>query len=318
MCTEGYHAGLYHTLFEPDGQPARATVLLLHGMAEHHKRYADFAHHLTAQGFAVLAYDQLGHGRTAKSEEELGFFQLSAPAERVVQDAVQMAAYVASLFPGVPHFVLGHSMGSLVARCLLQQAGAQFAGAMLVGTAANTPGATLELALLKGLSKLVPRQRTKLLNGFLGWMNNRHFKEPAPNDATKWLSVDQPNQLAYLRDPLCGIPFTNNGFYTLLSLLVQATEGPWTRGIPQALPILLLSGEDDPVGQFGKGVRRVARQLQQAGFGHVKTMLYPGMRHEILNEVVKKKVYADVAAWLTNLVDPAANELAKAARAALS
>ena len=308
MLTEGYRAGLYHTLFEPDHQPVHATVLLLHGMAEHHKRYTDFAQYLTAQGFAVLAYDQLGHGRTAQNEADLGFFQLTAPAERVVRDAAQMAAHLAILFPGVPHFILGHSMGSLVARCLLQQAGGQFAGAVLVGTAANTPGATQERMLLAGLNKLAPRHRTKLLNGFLGWLNNRHFKEPAPNDATKWLSVDEPNQLAYLRDPLCGIPFTNNGFYTLLSLLVQATEGSWTRGIPQALPILLVSGEDDPVGQFGKGVRRVAQQLQQAGFEHVQQVLYSGMRHEILNEVVKKQVYADVAAWLTALVAAAAGK----------
>jgi len=306
MLTEGYHAGLYHTLFEPDHQPAIATVLLLHGMAEHHKRYAAFAHYLTERGFAVLAYDQLGHGRTARNEADLGFFQLAAPAERVVRDAAHMAAHLASLFPGVPHMVLGHSMGSLVARCLLQQAGGQFVGTVLVGTTANTPGASLERALMKGLNKLAPRQRTSVLNSFFGWLNNRHFKEPAPNDSTKWLSVDEPNQLAYLRDPLCGMPFTNNGFYTLLSLLVQATEGPWTRGIPQALPILLVSGADDPVGQFGKGVRRVAQQLQQAGFGHVATRLYPGMRHEILNEVIKEQVYADVAAWLLSLVAPTA------------
>ena len=304
MLTEGYRAGLYYTLFEPDHRPTQASVLLLHGMAEHHKRYSDFAPYLTAQGFAVLAYDQLGHGRTAQNEAELGFFQLSKPAERVVGDAAQMAAYLASAFPGVPHFILGHSMGSLVARCLLQQAGGQFAGAVLMGTAAATPGASLARALLRGLNKLAPRHRTKVLNSLLGWLNNRHFKEPAPNDATKWLSANQQNQVAYLRDPLCGIPFTNNGFYTLLALLVQATAGQWTRGIPPVLPLLLVSGAQDPVGQFGKGVGRVAQQLLQAGFGHVKTRLYPGIRHEILNETNKEQVYRDVAAWLTALVAP--------------
>jgi alpha-beta hydrolase superfamily lysophospholipase len=213
-----------------------------------------------------------------------------------------MAAYLASLFPGVPHFLLGHSMGSLVARCLLPQVGGQLAGAVLVGTTGPTPGATLARTLLKSLSKLAPRHRSALVNSFLGWLNNRYFKEPAPNDATKWLSVDQPNQVRYLHDPLCGIPFTNNGFYALLALLVQATAAQWTRGIPPALPMLLVSGADDPVGQFSKGVDRVAQQLRQAGFRHVKKLLYPGMRHEILNEVVKKQVYADVAAWLTALV----------------
>jgi alpha-beta hydrolase superfamily lysophospholipase len=307
MRTEGHLAGLYYTLFEPH-PPAKATLLLLHGMAEHHQRYAEFAQYLTTQGFAVLAYDQLGHGRTAQNDAERGFFQLASPVERLIRDAGQMAAYLASLFPAVPHFVLGHSMGSFVARCLLQQAGNGFQGTVLMGTAAPTPGASLGLVLLTGLNKLVPRHRTKLLNYFFGWLNNRRFKESAPNDSLKWLSANQQNQLAYLHDPLCGIPFTNNGFFTLLSLMKQATEGTWTRGIPTGLPILLVSGEDDPVGQFGRGVRRVAQQLQQAGFPRVQQVLYPSMRHEILQEVDKQQVYQDIAAWLSALVAPAASK----------
>ncbi|TVT39266.1 lysophospholipase [Hymenobacter setariae] len=307
MRTEGHFAGLYYTLFEPN-QPAKATLLLLHGMAEHHRRYAEFAEYLTAQGIAVLAYDQLGHGRTAQTDAERGFFQLTSPVERLIRDAEQMATYLAELFPGMPHFILGHSMGSFVARCLLQQAGNSFQGAILMGTAAPTPGASLGLALLGVLNKLVPRHRTKLLNNFFGWVNNRRFKEPAPNDSLKWLSANQQNQLAYLHDPLCGMPFTNNGFFTLLSLMKQATDGPWTRGIPTALPLLLVSGADDPVGQFGRGVRRVAQQLQQAGFQRVRQVLYPGMRHEILQEVGKQQVYQDIAAWLGALVAPVASK----------
>jgi alpha-beta hydrolase superfamily lysophospholipase len=302
MRTEGHLTGLYYTLFEPDNQPAKASLLLLHGMAEHHQRYTAFAQYLTTLGFAVLAYDQLGHGRTAPSHSALGFFQLAHPAERVIKDAAHMAVYLAHLFPSVPHFILGHSMGSFVVRCLLQQAGSQFQGAILMGTAAPAPGASLARALMGGLNKLVPRHRTKLLNSFFGWLNNRYFKEAAPNDATKWLSANQQNQVAYLHDPLCGFPFTNNGFYTLLTLMKQATSEAWTRGIPTTLPILLISGEDDPVGQFGKGIQRVAQQLQQASFQQVRQILYPGMRHEILQEVNKQEVYQAVAAWLTALV----------------
>ncbi|WP_217275283.1 alpha/beta fold hydrolase [Hymenobacter sp. BRD128] len=289
----------------PDNSPPKASVLLLHGMAEHRQRYADFARYLTQQGFAVLAYDQLGHGCTAQTPAELGFFQLTAPAEQVVQDAEQMAALVAGWFPGVPHFVLGHSMGSFVARCLLQQAGNQFEGAVLVGTAAGRAGAGFGRALLSVLNKAAPRRRPRLLTAIFEWLNNRQFKEPGPPDATRWLSVDQPNRAAFAQDPLCGIPFTNNGFYTLLSLMVRATRAHWPARIPQALPLLLVSGENDPVGEFGQGVRRVARQLQQAGFRAVRVVLYPGMRHEILQEVIKPRVYHDIAGWLTTLVDQA-------------
>jgi alpha-beta hydrolase superfamily lysophospholipase len=302
MRTEGHFAGLYYTLFEPDNQPVKATLLLLHGMAEHHRRYTAFAQYLAAQGVAVLAYDQLGHGRTAPNEAALGFFQLADPAGRLIHDAEQMAAHLARLLPAVPHFILGHSLGSFVVRCLLQQAGACFQGAILMGTAAAMPGVGLGRVLLGVLNKLVPRHRTKVVNSFLGWLNNRFFKEPAPNDSTKWLSANQRNQVAYLHDPFCGIPFTNNGFYTLLTLMKQATEGQWTRDIPQTLPLLLVSGQDDPVGQFGQGVRRVMQQLQQAGFEQVRLLLYPGMRHEILQEVGKQLVYQEVADWLTALV----------------
>jgi alpha-beta hydrolase superfamily lysophospholipase len=305
MRTEGQLVGLYYTLFEPDHQPVTASLLLLHGMAEHHQRYAAFAQYLTTQGVAVLAYDQLGHGRTAQTPAELGFFQLARPVERVIGDAAHMGAYLAHLFPAVPHFVLGHSMGSFVARCLLQQAGAEFQGAILMGTAAPMPGASLGLAMLRLLNKLAPRHRTKVVNRLFGWLNNRHFKEPAPNDSVKWLSANQQNQVAYLHDPLCGIPFTNNGFYTLLSLMQQATEGPWTRGIPSTLPLLLISGEEDPVGEFGEGVRRVVQQLQQASFERVQQVLYPGMRHEILHEDGKQRVYQEVADWLAARVAPA-------------
>jgi alpha-beta hydrolase superfamily lysophospholipase len=305
MLTEGHLNGLYYTLFAPDNHAPKASVLLLHGMAEHHKRYTDFAQYLARQGFAVLAYDQLGHGRTAQTPAELGFFQLTAPAERLIQDAQRMAEQLASWYPGVPHFVLGHSMGSFVARCLLQQAGDQFQGAVLVGTAAARRGAGFGRALLRVFNQVAPRYRPTLLTTLFGWVNNRQFAEPGPADPTRWLSVDQPNRVAFMQDPLCGVPFTNNGFYTLLSLMVRATQAQWAARIPRTLPMLLVSGEDDPVGEFGHGVRRVAQQLRQAGFQAVTVELYPGMRHEILQEAVKPCVYSDIANWLTVIIEHA-------------
>jgi alpha-beta hydrolase superfamily lysophospholipase len=308
MPTEGHLAGLSYTLFEPDQRPVQATLLLLHGMAEHQQRYTAFAQYLTTQGIVVLTYDQRGHGRSAPSEADLGFFQLVKPVERLLEDAAQLAAQLAHWFPAVPHCVFGHSMGSFVVRGLLQQAGNQFHGAILMGTAAPLPGARLMRLLVGGLNWLAPRRRTAVLNWFMGWLNNRFFKEAAPNEATKWLSANQQNQRAYLRDPWCGIPFTNNGFYTLLALMQRATEGPWTRGIPTTLPLLLLSGADDPVGQFGQGVRRVAQQLQHAGFRQVQLVLYPGLRHEILQELSKQQVYEEVATWLRTVVAHAARK----------
>lgn len=276
-------------------------MLILHGMMEHSGRYAEFARYLSRQGFAVITYDHLGHGQTAKQAGDLGFFQLKDPAQQLISDAGQMAEHLEKLYPHVPHFILGHSMGSFVARCLLQQAGSRFNGAVIVGTGGETGGAKLGRALLGMLNQIAPKYRSSLINGCFSWMNNRRFKREEPDDGTNWLSVDKENRSGFLQDPLCGTAFTNNGFYTLLSLVVQATGKQWAKHIPKDLPMFFVSGQDDPIGDFGKGVSKTVRNLQQEGFENITMQLYPGMRHEILNEGIKQQVYQDIAKWLTAL-----------------
>lgn len=289
---------LYHTLFQPQDQKVKATILILHGMMEHSGRYTAFAKYLSEQGFAVLTYDHLGHGRTAKSTDELGFFQLENPAQQLVNDAESMADYLEKLYPDVPHFVLGHLMGSFIARCLLQQAGSHFDGAIISGTGGRISGISLAYGYLALLNRIAPRQRSQFINKTFSWMNNRHFKHEKDFDGTNWLSVNKENRIAFTQDPLCGIDFSNNGFYTLLSLYIRATRKGWTKTIAKSLPVLLVSGSDDPIGDFGKGTNQAAKDLQQDGFGDVTVNLYPKMRHEILNEDIKEQVYREIEQWI--------------------
>jgi alpha-beta hydrolase superfamily lysophospholipase len=301
VTTESRIESLQHTLFQPQNQPVKGSILILHGMMEHRRRYVSFARYLSERGFAVMTYDHLGHGHTAKQPDDLGFFQLKNPAEQLVSDAEQMAHYLEKLFPTVPHFLLGHSMGSFVARCLLQRAGSRFDGAVIMGTGDKIGGAKLGRALLGMLNQVAPKYRSHLINSSFRWMNNRHFKREEPNDGTNWLSVDKENRASFLQDPLCGIDFTNNGFYTLLSLVVQATGKGWAKPIPKHLPMFFVSGEEDPIGNFGQGVNKTVQDLQQEGFKNITMKLYPGMRHEILNEGIKQQVYQDIKHWLTTL-----------------
>lgn len=288
----------YYTLFRPENGNIKATLLILHGMQEHSGRYTEFAQYLAEQGLAVITYDHLGHGRTAKNTEELGFFQISNPAQQVVNDAENIADYLEKRYPNVPHFLLGHSMGSFIARCLLQQAGSRFNGAIIVGTGGKVPGAKLGKAVSALLNKIAPRHRSRFINTFFNKQNNLRFKNEPNESGTNWLSVDENNRQAFLQDELCGFLFSINGFYTLLSVNVKATDRRWAKTLPQAFPMLFISGSDDPIGNFGKGIQQTVSDLEQDGFKDITMKLYTGMRHEILNETDKHSVYHDIINWI--------------------
>lgn len=292
---------LYYTLYQPeDLSSLKATLLILHGMQEHSGRYAEFARFLTNQGFAVVTYDHLGHGKTAQSSEEHGFFISKNAREQVVIDAENMAAYLEHKFPTVPHFVLGHSMGSFIARCLLQVAHQRFDGAVIVGTGGKIPGIKLGKAFLTVLNSIAPRYRNGFVNNAFGKMNNVRFKKEGNYKNTNWLSVNKENRDAFLNDELCGIPFTHNGFHTLISLNMDATKRDWAAGIMRKFPMLFVSGEDDPIGNYSKGVIETVEHLKTDGFQDVTMKIYANMRHEILNETEKEQVYQDIENWITS------------------
>jgi len=289
---------LSYRTYEPVDQKVIATLLIVHGMQEHSGRYQLLANHLTDQGIAVLIYDQLGHGKTAINAEGLGYFQQSDPAGQLVQDALTMSTVLQQRYPDQPHFILGHSMGSFVTRCALQQAGDRFKGAIIVGTGGRQKGSTAFRALLAVLNSLFPKKRSKLINGIFDRRNNAGFKNEPNQNNSNWLSVNKANRMAFIEDPLCGGLFTNNGFYTVLSLSLRATDKKLTKRIPKNLPLLFISGQDDPIGDFGKGVEQTATQLRLQGQTDITVKLYKEMRHEILNEDCKEEVFQCIDHWL--------------------
>ncbi|MFV0531240.1 MAG: alpha/beta fold hydrolase [Flavobacteriales bacterium] len=298
--TSDYRQHLYSTLFESNVQKIRATLLVLHGMEEHSGRYEEFSKHLANQGFAVLTYDHLGHGKTAKNKKDLGFFSKNNSVERVVDDARTMANYLEKMYPDVPHFILGHSMGSFITRCLLQEESNRFDGAVIVGTGGKLKGVKPGKIYFSILNIFTPKKRSRFINNTFNKINNRRFKDDDKDSiGMNWLSVNKSNRKAFLNDSLCGVPFTNNGFYTLISLNIRATKRDWAKNIRKKLPFLFISGSDDPIGNFGKGVEKTAELLKKDGFKDVSMKLYPKMRHEILNEDIKEHVYKDIVQWLT-------------------
>ncbi|PJJ62887.1 alpha/beta fold hydrolase [Chryseobacterium geocarposphaerae] len=286
---------LFYTLFSPE--TAKATLLIVHGMQEHSGRYIEVAEYFAAHCIAVLTYDHLGHGRSVKEKKDIGFFQLEKPDERLVADAEMMADHLAEQYPEVPHFILGHSMGSFITRRLLQKAGNKFSGAIITGTGGPLPGINILRAYLSLANIVAPRHRT-FLNSVFTSVNNKHFKKDKNFSDTSWLSINPENRKIFEQDELCGIPFTHNAFYTLFTIYKKATARDWASSISKSFPFLFISGQNDPIGDFGKGVMRTVNNLKIDGFQNVEVKLYPEMRHEILNEEIREEVLNGIFHWI--------------------
>lgn len=295
---EGKEQSIFYSLFTPVTTEVKATLIILHGMQEHSGRYDEVANYFCEKGIAVLTYDHLGHGKTAKTKDEHGFFQLKNPVGQLIEDARLMTTHLHQLFPEVPHYILGHSMGSFITRSYLQESHDLFDRAVIVGTGGKVKGIGVLKNTLAVFNAITPRVRCKLLNGLFGKMNNTRFKNDANVDGTNWLSLNEQNRKDFLSDPLNGIPFTYNGFYTLLSVTKRATQDEWANAIPKDFPMLFVSGKDDPIGDFGKGVNATVSNLQKRGFLQISLLLYPSMRHEILNEINRLEVFEDIYNWI--------------------
>ncbi|WP_164464396.1 alpha/beta fold hydrolase [Chryseobacterium sp. G0162] len=286
---------LYSTLFSP--QTAKATLLIVHGMQEHSGRYSEIAAYFANHGIAVLTYDHLGHGKSVKDKNEIGFFQVDKPDERLIADAEMMADHLAAQYPDVPHFILGHSMGSFITRCLLQKASHKFAGAIITGTSGPLPGIDVLRGYLFLANAIAPKHRT-FLNSVFTKVNNKHFKKDKDFSDTSWISINPKNRTAFEQDELCGIPFTHNAFYTLFTVYKRATSRNWASSISPSFPFLFVSGQNDPIGDFGKGVTLTINNLKSDGFQDVETKIYPEMRHEILNEEIREQVLSEIYDWM--------------------
>ncbi len=297
----GYHQGHFYTLFEPIDTEIKGTVLVLHGMQEHSGRYHELAKILAQNKYCVLTYDHLGHGKTAKNEADFGFFAKENPADKLVNNADTMGDFLHQKYPHLSHFVIGHSMGSFVTRCLLQKSFSKYKGAVLIGTGDAVIGSKLLMTYLSLLNNYAPKKRSSFVNNLFSKMNNVKFKNENNASSTNWLSVNEENRKAFDNDPLCGIPFTNNGFYTLLKVQMKATHSKWASRISKDFPMLFLSGEDDPIGDFNKGITNIINTLKKNNHKNISVKTYPKMRHEIMHEDIKGEVFQTIVSWLNEL-----------------
>ena len=281
----------------PDGHPM-AALQVVHGMTEHILRYSDFASYLSSRGFAVYGHDHLGHGGTS---EEKGFIAEEHGDDRLVEDMHLVNARMSGDLPGIPHFVMGHSMGSFVTRRFLTLHGGDVDAAVVMGTGQQAGyQVSLALTVAKLLCKAKGNHgRSAMLNNLV--FGNYDKKFDSPDLPNRWLCANPESLKAYDADPDCGFRFTNAAYRDLFTMIRRIEREEGFDSIPKDLPVLFVSGQDDPVGDFGKGVEKAKAALEGRGL-KPEMILYPGMRHEVLNETDHEKVYSDMLGWLTALI----------------
>ena len=281
----------------PDG-PVRAVLQISHGVAEYILRYEPFAAYLTERGFAVVGHDHLGHGASVAEGAPRLYFGPKGSWDWVVEDLYTRRCLAGKRFPGVPYFLLGHSMGSFLARTYLIRYPGTVKAAILMGTGWQS-GATLTggLALAGALKRKNPAATNDMVTSLAFGAYNKTFK---PNrTAYDWLSVDEENVDAYIADPLCGHDATVGLFYEMLKGIRFNQRFSHLDKMDGKIPILLISGQDDPVGGMGSGVRQTYNEFKRSGVTDCTLKLYPGLRHELLNEKAQRPmIYQDIWNWM--------------------
>ncbi|AMN82468.1 alpha/beta hydrolase [Pseudomonas azotoformans] len=286
---------LYVNLWMPEG-PAKAVVMLSHGMAEHSGRYARLAEALCGAGYGLYALDQRGHGRTA-DEGTLGLYAETDGWNKVVGDLASLNQHIGQQQPGLPIILLGHSMGSYIAQAYLLHHSASLHGAILSGSNFQPVALYRAARVIARIERLRQglRGRSALIEFLSFGSFNKAFR---PNrTAFDWLSRDPDEVDKYINDPLCGFRCTNQLWIDLLGGLQQISKASNLAQIDPGLPILVMGGECDPVSE-GKRLNSLADALRDAGCQHLQLTVYPQARHEVFNETNRDAVTADVLAWL--------------------
>ncbi|WP_284141125.1 alpha/beta hydrolase [Virgibacillus sp. LDC-1] len=282
----------------PQEQP-KAIVQLSHGMVEHIERYDEFANFLLNERIFVFGNDHRGHGKTGQKQGILGYFAAEDGFTKTASDLFTITTDIKSTYPNIPLFLLGHSMGSFLARKYIQTHSHAIKGVILAGTGYYPTSLTMVGKQMASI--LPPTKKSKLMNQLAFGSNNNRIK----GKITKfdWLTQDKEAVKAYIEDPLTGFVPTARFFYDLMSGLQDIHQKQANGSIRKDLPMLLISGAADPVGSYGKGVWKTAQLYEEAGLEKVTTMLYENGRHELLNELNKKEVYQAISGWISHILE---------------
>ncbi len=294
-CSDG--KALVYRCWKPANQNQRAVVHIYHGMAEHSERYDRFAKYLNSLGIVVYAQDHRGHGYTA-SDDERGWFADVDGWSRVAEDGYEMDLEIVRNHPGKDLFLFGHSMGSFLVRTLAVTHPDLYRGMIISGTASGK-------GLVGNIGKMLAKARSRrygsrtpdsLLDKMSFGAFAKHFQPQQTN--FDWLSRDADEVKKYIDDPMCGFVCSSQFFVDLLDGIAFANDPQQIVKIPKALPICLISGMMDPVGEFAKGPKKVYEAYKSVGITDLSIHLIPDARHELLNELNRDEIHTLIGKWI--------------------
>lgn len=286
-------------IYEPKGE-IKGIVQLSHGMSEYVERYEEFAKFITKQGFIFCGNDHLGHGNTGAIDGTFGTFAKKDGYKYLVEDVHIFTKIMKKKYGKLPFFLFGHSMGSFIARNYLSKYSDELTGCIICGTSGKNPINSLGVVLTKAVSMAKGHTyQYPLLDKMAFGSYNERF---TVKTGYEWLSRDEAICQKYIEDPFCNFSFSTSGFRDLMTLLGNCNKKSWYSSFSLTLPLLLISGDEDPVGSYGEGVAQVFLDLKRAQHNDVQLKLYKDARHELLNETNKEEVSHDILNWLEKYI----------------
>lgn len=278
----------------------KAVLQIVHGMCEHKERYIPFMKFMADNGYMCIIHDHRGHGSSVRDTSELGFFY-EGGFSAMIEDIRIVTEWAENLCPGVPVILMGHSMGSMAVRSYTKRFDDRISALIVCGSPSWNAGSRIGKWLAaRSMKKNGGLYRPEFIQKISFGAFNRKFKDEGSPNA--WICSDPEIVEAYDNDPLCSFQFTSNGFYNLFSLMQDAyDEKGWQMKNPK-LPVMFISGAEDPCLINERRFNKAVELMSKVGYSDVKAILYPGMRHEILNEKGKGEVWEDILAFCEETV----------------
>ena len=294
--SDGIHT-IHAEIYFPKAATPRGVVQLSHGMVDYVGRYEELASYLTSKGYIFAGNAHLGHGKSAGDESDFGFIADTDGVLYLLKDIHSMNKYLRAAYPSLPIHLLGHSMGSFLARLYAERHPHSIAGLIIHGTSGPNPAVAAGLAISSIISLMRgERHRSKLVKNmaFMGY-NSKFPKSEGPH---AWLTREVERVACRDTDPYTNFTFTLSAYKDLFRMLKASNSKEWFNKYPKELPTLVISGDMDPVGNYGRGPRYVYKHLLLSGANAVTLKLVPGARHELFNETCRDEVFDYLASWM--------------------
>lgn len=292
---------LYGQIYIPVGK-IKGCVQFIHGMNDRIYRYREIMSYLAKSGYVCFGCDLLGHGKSAKNKSELGFFSEELGYRYLISDTYKLTRIIKNKYKGKPIFLFGHDMGSYIAKLCAAKFKNDINGIILSGTCSNKRYAPLAIKILdEVIEKKGNYYRSDLIDKSISAVYNHKYVSPiAKKD---FLSRERTVINSVLSDPLCNFKYTLLGLKDIYTLFYYANQKSWFKAIDQNLSVLILTGESDPVGGYGKGGKEIYDKLMKHEICDISLNIYPDAKHEVLNEMNKYEVFMDIKNWLEDTLD---------------